>query len=387
MNDYLMSRTWAEINLDNLAENFKILRAKLNPKSKFLAVCKANAYGHGIIECAKKFQDLGADYIAVASVIEGAELRENGITIPILCLGQANPDLALLTAEYKITQAVGDLENGEKISKIISAKNSKIKIHVKIDTGMSRTGFYWPDDENEKLKTAGEIKKLCELPSLEAEGIFTHFAAADDDKNFTRLQLKKFLDAKEKLSALKINFKISHAAASVGVLNYPESHLDMGRFGLVLYGYADTEKGNEGSTLGLKPVMKVKSKITAVRKLPAGTTISYGRTFELKRDSLIAVLPVGYADGLPRNLSNNFSVKIHENLCPILGRICMDMCMADVTDLKLKNINVKPGDIATILDGDLIPTAAKNAGTIIHEILCNPSQRVPRIFINYKLKI
>ncbi|MBR2207216.1 MAG: alanine racemase [Synergistaceae bacterium] len=377
------SRTWAEINLDNLAENFKILRAKLNPQAKFLAVCKADAYGHGMIECSRKFQELGADYLAVASVIEGIELRKNGITLPILCLGQADPNLAPLMLEYKITQAVGDFENGKKISDLIS--NSKLKIHIKIDTGMSRTGFYWPDDEDEKIKVAGEIKNLCELPNLEAEGIFTHFAAADDytsaGENFTRLQLEKFLDAKEKLAALNINFKIAHAAASVGVLNYPQAHLDMGRFGLVLYGYADTVKGNEDSDVGLKPVMKVKSRITAVRKLPAGATISYGRTFELKRDSFIAVLPIGYADGLPRTLSNNFSVKIHEKLCPILGRICMDMCMADVTDLILKNENVKPGDIATIFDEDLIPLAAKNSGTIIHEILCSPSKRVPRVFI------
>ena len=199
------SRTWAEINLDNLAENFRILRAKLNHNAKFLAVCKADAYGHGMIECSRKLQELGADYLAVASVIEGVELRKNGITLPILCLGQADPNLAPLMLEYKITQAVGDFENGKKISDLISNSNnsnSKLKIHVKIDTGMSRTGFYWPDDEDEKIKVAGDIKNLCELPSLEAEGIFTHFAAADDytsaGENFTRLQLEKFLDAKQK---------------------------------------------------------------------------------------------------------------------------------------------------------------------------------------------
>ena len=381
MNDFQIktSRTWAEINLNNLAENFKILKSKLNPGAKFLAVCKANAYGHGMIECAKKFQELGADYLAVATVIEGSELRKNGITIPVLCLGQADPELAPLMLENKITQAVGDFENGKKISDFAVSQNSKIKIHVKIDTGMGRTGFYWPDSEDEKSKVINEIKNLCALPGLEPEGIFTHFAAADGDKNFTKLQLKKFLDAKNSLSALGINFKISHAAASSGILFYPEAHLDMGRFGLVLYGYADTEKGNEESDLGLKPVMEVRSRITTVRKLPAGATISYGRTFELKRDSLIAVLPIGYADGLPRILSNNFNVKIHGKFCPILGRICMDMCMVDVTDLK--DENVKAGDVAVIFDGDLIPLAAKNSGTIIHEILCSPSERVPRVFI------
>ncbi|MBQ7197130.1 MAG: alanine racemase [Synergistaceae bacterium] len=371
------SRTWAEINLANLEHNFKILKSLLNPGAKFLAVCKADAYGHGVIACAKKLQACGADWIAVASVVEGVELRENGITLPILCLGQANPELASLMCEHEITQAVGDFENGKALSDYARLVGKKIKIHVKIDTGMSRTGFYWPESDSDKASTAAEIKNLCELPGLEAEGLFTHFAAADEDENFTRLQLKKFLDAKNTLAALGLAFKISHAAASVGVLNYPEAHLDIGRFGLVLYGYASTDTGNEGSTLGLKPVMKVKSKITAVRKLPTGTTISYGRTFTLKRDSVIAVLPIGYADGLPRVLSNEFSVKIHNSLCPILGRICMDMCMADVTDLE----GVKPGDVATIFDEDLIPLAAKNSGTIIHEIVCSPSPRVPRVFI------
>ena len=379
MNDLqvAMSRTWAEINLDDLIHNIKTLRAVLKPEAKFLGVCKANAYGHGMSECAKILQDNGADWLAVAAVFEGAELRQHGITIPILCLGQANPELAPMMSEYNITQAVGDLENGKALSNYAEKAGKKIKIHVKIDTGMSRTGFYWPNSDAEKEKTADEIKTLCELPGLEAEGMFTHFAAADEDENFTQLQLKKFLDAKNYLANLGISFKLNHAAASVGILNYPEAHLNMGRFGLVLYGYASTDTGNEGSNLGLRPVMKVKSKITAVRKLPAGTTISYGRTFTLKRNSLIAVLPVGYADGLPRTLSNNFSVKIHDTLCPLLGRICMDMTMADVTDLK----DVKPGDIAVILDDDLIPLAAKNSGTIIHEIVCNPSRRVPRVYV------
>ncbi|MBQ6776672.1 MAG: alanine racemase [Synergistaceae bacterium] len=379
MNDLeiAMSRTWAEINLDDLAHNIQTLRAVLRPDAKFLGVCKADAYGHGMTECAKKLAACGADYIAVASVTEGAELRKNGIPLPILCLGQANPQLAPLMCEHDITQAVGDFENGSELSSYAQSVGKKIKIHVKIDTGMSRTGFYWPDSDDEKAATAQTIKKLCELGGLEYEGMFTHFAVADDDENFTRLQLKKFLDAKEVLEGLGLSFKVAHAAASVGVLNYPEAHLNMGRFGLVLYGYASTDTGNEGSTLGLKPVMTVKSKITAVRRLPAGTTISYGRTYTLKRDSLVAVLPIGYADGLPRVLSNNFSVKIHDTLCPILGRICMDMTMADVTDLQ----DVKPGDVATVFDGDLIPLAAKNSGTIIHEIVCSPSPRVPRVFI------
>ena len=378
------SRTWAEINLDELAHNIKILRSRLNPHAKFLGVCKANAYGHGMIECAKKLQSCGADWLAVATIPEGVELRKNNISLPILCLGQTQPEFAELMSDYNITQAIGDLENGRKISRILAQLGKKINIHVKIDTGMSRTGFYWPDDDSQKEHTAQEIQELCNLPGLNYEGIFTHFAIADDDPEFTRIQIKKFEDARETLAKYNLYFKLSHAAASVGVLNYSEAHFDMGRFGLVLYGYESTETGNENSNLDLHPVMTLKSRITAVRKLPKGTTISYGRTYTLERDSIIAVLPIGYADGLPRTLSNKFFVKIHDTLCPIRGRICMDMTMADVTDLT----DVKAGDEAIIFDGELVTMAAKNSGTIIHEILCKPSARVPRVYIeNGKMRI
>ena len=376
-----MSRTWAEINLDELEHNIKTLRKTLNLKAKFLGVVKANAYGHGSIKCAKKLQECGADYLAVASVIEGIELRKNGITLPVLCLGQADTNMAALMCEYNITQAVGDYENGKALSDYAVSVNKKINIHVKIDTGMSRTGFYWPESNPElKARTANEILKLCRLPGLYPEGLFTHFAIADDDPEFTHAQLKRFLDAQAHMHELGIDFTLSHAAASVGVLNYPEAHLNMGRFGLVLYGYADTVKGNEGSNLDLHPVMSVKSRITAVRNLPKGTTISYGRTHTLRRDSKVAVLPIGYADGLPRLLSNNFCVKIHDVKCPVLGRICMDMTMIDVTDIE----GVKAGDIATVFDGELVPLAAKNSGTIIHEIVCDPSVRVPRVYISHE---
>ena len=371
------SRTWAEINLDSLAHNYNTLRSILTPSAKFLAVVKANAYGHGAVQCARKLQECGADFLAVATVPEGAELRHAGITLPILCLGQASPNMASLMCDCGITQAVGDLDNARALSDYAKAGSKTIHVHVKIDTGMSRTGFYWPDDEESKLRTAEDIDELCGLPGIEAEGLFTHFAAADDDKDFTHLQLTRLLEARRYLAKIGRTFKLTHAAASIGTLDYPEAHLDMGRFGLVLYGYASTETGNEGSTLGLKPVMTVKSRITAVRRLPAGTTISYGRTHTLTRDSVIAVLPLGYADGVPRVLSNNYCVKVHGELCPVLGRVCMDMMMADVTDVA----GVMPGDVAIVLDGELAVSAAKNSGSIIHEIVCRPTARVERVFV------
>lgn len=373
-----LSRTWAEIDLDELAYNAQILRTQLKPSAKFLGVVKADAYGHGMIRCAQKLQACGADWLAVATIPEGVQLRENGITIPVLCLGQADPSLAPLMADFRITQAVGDNENAKALSDYASSAGKIIRIHIKVDTGMSRTGFYWPDDEPGKSSTAHDIMTVCDMPGLYAEGMFTHFAAADDDTDFTRLQLSRLIEAREYLHRLGRNFEIVHSAASVGILDYPEAHMDMGRFGLVLYGYASTETGNEDSDLGLHPVMTVKSRISAVRRLPAGTTISYGRTYTLNRDSVIAVLPVGYADGVHRVLSNNYGVKIHDAACPVLGRVCMDMMMIDVTDVP----NVNAGDVAIIFDGELMPIAAKNAGTIIHEIVCSPSARVPRVYID-----
>ena len=373
-----LSRTWAEINLDELAHNVKILRTHLNPSAKFLGVVKANAYGHGMTQCAQKLQACGADWLAVATIPEGVELRKNGITIPILCLGQTTPDLASLMADFRITQAVGDSQNAKALSDYAVSTGKSIRIHIKVDTGMSRTGFYWPSDNESKEITAREIFDVCNMPGLYAEGMFTHFAAADGDPKYTRSQLARLIDAREYLRGMGRDFEIVHSAASVGVLDYPEAHLDMGRFGLVLYGYASTETGNEESNLGLHPVMTVKSRITAVRRLPAGTTISYGRTYTLSRDSVIAVLPAGYADGIHRVLSNNYGVKLHGAACPVLGRVCMDMMMIDVTDVP----NVKAGDVAIIFDGELAPIAAKNAGTIIHEMVCAPSLRVPRVYIN-----
>ena len=375
-----MARTWAEINLDALENNVKILKGLLKNNAKFLGVCKANAYGHGMIQIAKKLQECNVDMIAVASAQEGIELREKGIKIPILCFGQSTAELAELICKYEITQAIENLEIGKAFSKKSIELNKTIKIHVKIDTGMGRIGFYWPGEEDikgeEKNKISKEIAELCKLPGLDAEGIFTHFADADN-KEYTNSQINKFNDVLEYLSKLNITFKISHAAASVGVLKYPEAHFDMGRFGLVLYGYASTDTGNKESNLNLKPLMTVKSRISAVRRLPKGSSVSYGCTYTLQKDSIIAVLPIGYADGFPRCLSNKAEIKIHNTLCPIVGRVCMDMLMADVTDVKEE---VKAGDVAIIFDEELITEDAQKANTIIHEILSQFLPRVTRIY-------
>ena len=377
-----MSRTWAEINLDNLERNIKNLRGLLRNNAKFLGICKANAYGHGMVQIAKKLQECNADMIAVASVQEGIELRKKGITIPILCLGQSSSDLTNLICKYKITQTIENFEIGKEFSQKAVQLQKKVKIHIKIDTGMGRIGFFWPEEgelnEDEKNKTAQKILELCNLPGLEPEGIFTHFADGDNEE-YTNSQIEKFKEALEYLSNLGLKFPIAHAAASTGIIKYPYAHFDMGRFGIILYGYASTETGNKESDLNLIPIMTIKSRISSVRNLPKGSTVSYGCTYKLKTDSTIAVIPIGYADGFPRCLSNKANVKIHNKLCPVLGRVCMDMMMVDVTSIKDE---VKAGDIATIFDEELIMESAKKANTIIHEILSQILSRVNRIYID-----
>ena len=379
------SRTWAEINLDALENNVNILKKFLTKKEKFLAVIKADAYGHGLIPVAKKLEECKVDMFGVAAVQEAIKLRENGIKTPILILGQSPPELAEEICEYNITQAIENLE----IAKIFSQKalelKKKIKIHIKIDTGMGRIGFYWPgetkdknSDKKEKLKIAKNILEVTKLPGLEVEGIFSHFADVDNTE-YSSIQINKFIEVNKYLSELGYNFKIRHLSTSVAIVNYPEAHFDMDRFGLILYGYASTVTGNKEINYNLIPLMTIKSKITAVRKLPKDTKISYGCTYKLKRDSIIAVVPCGYADGFPRILSNNANIKIHNQLFPIVGRVCMDMMMVDVTDAKNE---VKPGDVAIVFDEDLFVEGVQKSGTIIHEMLTDILPRVTRIYIS-----
>ena len=376
-----MSRTWAEINLDALEYNINILKNLLNNKVKILGVCKGNAYGHGILQIAKKLQELKIHMIGVSSLQEGIKLRKNGIIIPILCLGQSNPEFIDLIIKYDITQVIENLEFGKAFSQKALGKR-KMKAHVTIDTGMGRIGFFWPKEgdcnNDEKKAISNKILELCKLEGLEIEGIFTHFANADN-KEYTYSQIKKFNEVLDYMKKEGINFKITHAAASVGTLKYPDAHFGKGRFGLTMYGYASNKTGNKESDLKFMPLMTLKSRISTVRKLPKGSNVGYECTYELKRDSIIAVVPFGYADGFPRTLSNKANVKIHNKLCPILGCVCMDNIMVDVSDFKDE---IKAGDIAIVLDEELLIENAKNANTIIHELLSQISPSINRIYIN-----
>ena len=375
--DQATKRTWAEISMPNLEHNYRALRGMLPRGCRFLGVVKANAYGHGAVPVAKKLEELGAEYLAVACLDEAVELRQAGITAPILLLGPTPAEFAGELVHYDLTQSVQDLPAAHALSEAVVKADKPLKIHIKADTGMSRLGFLC--DEEYVDTSVEEIVKACSLPGLEAEGIFTHFANADGDESYTMRQLTRFLDVVDKLRTLGVEFKIRHCAASAAVLNYPCTHLDMVRPGIALYGhYPDPScQGLDGP--GLLPVMTLKTRIVAVRELPAGTCISYGCTRTLARDSRLAVLPVGYADGLERLLSNRSEMLVHGRRVPVLGRVCMDMCMVDVTDLS----DVRVGDEATVFGPELpLEEKADAVGTIQYELLCGVAPRVPRVYLD-----
>ena len=374
--DQATKRTWAEISLPDLEHNYRALRGMLPRGCRFLGVVKANAYGHGAVPVARKLEQLGAEYLAVACLNEAVELRQAGIAAPILILGPTPAPFAGELLQYDLTQTVQDMDEARALSEAAGKADKPLKVHIKVDTGMSRLGFLC--DEDHVDLAAEEILALGALPYLQTEGLFTHFANADGDEAYTMRQLTRFLNIGEKLAAGGLEIKIRHCAASAAVLHYPCTHLDMVRPGIALYGhYPDPScEGLDGP--GLLPVMTLKTRIAAVRELPAGTCISYGCTYTLERDSRLAVLPIGYADGLERLLSNRGEVLVHGQRAPILGRVCMDMCLVDVTDLP-----AAVGDEVTVFGSELpIEEKAAAVGTIQYELLCGVSGRVPRVYLD-----
>lgn len=367
------TRTWAEISLANLEHNYRALRSGLEPGCKFVGVVKANAYGHGAVPVARRLEELGADYLAVACLEEGLELRQAGIQSPILILGATPEDCAEAAVEQDLTQTVFRESQARAVSQAARTLGRTAKVHLKVDTGMSRFGVWAGDPEG----AAADLAPLCGLPGVEVEGIYTHFAKADEDESFTMLQFTRFLDVIAALRASHgVEFAIRHCAASAAVLHYPCTHLDMVRPGIALYGHypAPDCAGLDGP--GLLPVMTLKSRIASVKELPKGASISYGGIHTLERDSRIAVLPVGYADGLFRLLSNRMEVLWQGNRLRQIGRICMDLCMVDVT-----NVPARAGDEVELFGPELpLEEKADAVGTIQYELLCAVSRRVPRIY-------
>ncbi len=368
-------RTWAEVKISGIGWNYDEIRSKLPKECKFMGVVKADAYGHGAVAVAKYLEIIHCDYLGVACIDEAAELRNAGNKLPILILGTTHPEFAERLFDLDAAQTVGSLEAAKAYSDIAVKQGKTLKIHIKLETGMGRLGF------DVKSGDVSEVLAALKLPNLEPEGVYTHFAVSDElEKDaYTRIQFRAFKDAIEKIeTASGVHFKIRHCANSGAVINYPEMYLDMVRPGIALYGMYP---GHETGGIRLAPVMELKSRIVAVNEHEAGDCISYGCTFTADRKMKIAVLPIGYADGLHRALSNKIDVLVHGKRCRQIGRICMDMCMVDVTDIP----DVKTGDVATIFghDGEEAISAkevAEKAGTISYEVFCALTKRIPRVY-------
>lgn len=370
-----LKRTWAEISLDNLTHNFETIRRQVGPKAKLLGVVKADAYGHGAVRVAKHLERLGAGYLAVSNLDECEELRVNGITLPILMLGFTPADQAGRILKNDMTQAVPNLAIAEAYSSAAVHAGGTMKVHIKLDTGMGRLGFQCDDAHFDA--SLRDILKILALPGLDVEGVFTHFCvsdeAADECVEFTKVQHNRFLrmiDAVETQGNFR--FRPHHCCNAGGIASYPEWAWDMVRCGIILYGTGDLAE-----RMGMKPVMTVKTTVSTIKDFDPDTSISYGRQFFTTRPSRIAVLPIGYADGLFRALSGKLRVLTPYGEAQQVGRICMDMCMIDVTDLP----QLKVGDeIEVFGEHQLIETAAKQCGTISYELLCAVSKRVPRYY-------
>ncbi|MCR5767983.1 MAG: alanine racemase [Lachnospiraceae bacterium] len=371
-----LRRTWSEIDLDALVHNYKTLRKRIGPDVKFLGVVKADAYGHGSVTVAKTLEEEGADYLAVSSNDEAMELRLNGIKMPILILGHTPKEQVARLIEYDITQAVTCKAKAVEYSEEAVRLGKTLKIHIKVDTGMSRLGYLCEGDFFEN--GVDGISEAVNMPGLDAEGIFTHFAVSDEPgeecRAYTLHQFELFtsvIDAVEKKTGK--SFRIRHCANTGAVACYPETFLDMVRPGLLLYGY-----GEFAAELGLKPVMTLKTVISTIKTYPAGTAISYGGIFKTERTTRVGVLPYGYADGFFRSLSNKCSLMTSAGPARQIGKICMDMCMIDITNMQGVGVG---SEIEVFGPHNPIEELSRIAGTIPYELTCAVSKRVPRSYI------
>ncbi len=366
-----------EINLDNLINNIQVIRKYVGNDTLIMAIVKGNAYGHGAITCSKIFLENGADRLGVSILSEGIALRKAGIVAPILLLNYTHPIQYDDLIKYDLIETIYSYEDAELLSKAAQALGKSAKIHIKIDTGMNRIGFR-PDKASIE-----DILKITNLPNIEVEGIFTHFATAEyEDKSLTKAQYEKFRWLIDRLEEMDINIPIKHGSNSAAIIDLPEYKMNMVRPGIMLYGHYPSEYVNK-ELIKIKPAMTLKSCISQIKSLEAGEGIGYGQTYITNRKSRIATLPIGYADGYTRMLSSKKAyVSINNEKANILGSICMDQLMVDITD-----INSVQNDDEAILFGyehksqPTVEELAEKLGTANYELLCMIGMRVPRIYI------
>ena len=359
--------TWVEVNLCNIEHNLKQIRSKISPKTKLLAVVKTNAYGHGLVEVTKTCVKCGVEYLGVTSIDEGLVLRNKGVKLPILILGSIYPFSNFVEViEYRLTPAIASLQGQQAFNEYAKKKNKTVPFHLKIDTGMGRIGIS-PTGISEF------IQKLKECRRLKLEGVFTHFASADSNPEYTSSQINLFTSVISEIKNAGYKNIISHSANSSAMLKYPKSHFDMVRTGLCIYGLLPFPGADE--SINTKPALQWKTKVIFIKNLPPGRAISYGTTFVTDKKSVIATLPVGYGDGYSRFLSNRGYVFIKGKKAPVVGRVTMDMVMIDVTDIP----GVRIGDEVTLLGS--VEDMAGLIGTINYEVVCNIHPRVKRIYV------
>lgn len=370
---YMNDRAWIEIDLRNLEHNVKVLKYAMPPGCRMMAVVKADAYGHGAESIATYLEKLGVDAFAVATVDEGIDLRKVGVSSEILILGYTDPCRAEDICKYELIQALVGYDHAVEFAR----QEYPIKAHIKIDTGMHRLGFDYADID--------DIAACFSMPELEIGGIFSHLCVADSadtsDVAFTQLQIQRFYGLLEELTSRGISIPKIHIQSSYGLLNYPELKCDYVRVGIALYGVHSTPNARTMLDLGLRPVLSLKSRIAQIRQISTGETVGYGRSFVAQRDSKIAVVPIGYADGIPRYLSNGRGhALIAGQRVPIVGRLCMDQLSVDVTNIP----DVRIGTVVTFIGscGDQTitsETVADKANTITNELLSRIGRRLPKI--------
>lgn len=364
--------TWAEIDVQAISHNLQQIRNRVEPKgAEVLAVVKDNAYGHGAVEVAKIASEIPVWMLGVALVDEALELRNVGIDLPILVFCCVLPEQVEQIVRHDIAQMACEPNICAVLSKEAQRQGKRAKVHVKVDTGMGRIGVRYDE-------AVDFAKRIAQLPGLDIEGIATHFAVADTDEDFTNLQLERFKSVISDLKDTGIHIPIKHAANSAAVLSLPESYFDMVRPGLIIYGVYPSELSQE---IDLRPALSLKTRIVYLKEAPAGWSISYGRTYTTENPSKIASLAIGYGHGLNRKLSNCGEVIIRGVKAPIIGTVCMDQCLCDVTHIPGASI----GDEAVIIGQQgneeiSVDEVAEKVGTISYEILCDISARVPRVY-------
>ncbi|NMA35045.1 MAG: alanine racemase [Clostridiaceae bacterium] len=374
--DYKLNRAWAEIDLDAIAHNTREIKKLTGNRVEMMGVVKADAYGHGVLEVVRTLLDNGVAQLAVSMLDEAIQIRKMGIDVPILVLSYTDPARADEIVLNRVTQTVFSMDLAQALSAAAVRLGKDVKIHVKVDTGMTRVGFM------PGYSAVKNIMEIAKMPGIILEGIFTHFASADEsDSSYTIMQFERFMSLCTELARVGIHIPVKHVCNSAAILQYPEMYLDVVRPGVILYGlYPSKEVARK---IDLRPAMTLKANVILVKDVDSDVCISYGRTFRTSRKSRIATVPIGYADGYTRLMSNKGRMLVNGEFAPVVGRICMDQCMIDVTDLKHE---VSVGDEVVIFgkqNGACISVdeIADQVGTINYELVCIIGKRIPRVYL------